>query len=283
MTTTRRTIRSILVPTDFSDAADIAFVHALRLAIALKAELEIFHVEPRNDTADWHWAPSVINTLVRWGFLPSGAGPADVSALGIRARHAMATGSSPEHAIRAELAASHADLVVVATHGRSGLARWLQPSVAMPVAVRGAVPVLVIPQGAKGFVDAETGYAALSRVLVPVDHVPHPAPGFDAATLLTMALPGPSVELATIHVGGGTPDLVWMRPAPGWALHHWSAEGDVLENLQEVIREWGPDVVVAVSEGRRNFLDVLRGSTVERLLDRSPRPVLVVPAEWGLA
>lgn len=273
-------IRSILVPTDFSDASVVAFSHALKLALATRAELDVFHVEPKNDTADWHWAPAVATTLARWGEVPAGASAADLEARGIRARRTMSSGHKPDEAIFQEMVQSHADLVVLSTHGRSGIERWLQPSVATPVALKGAVLVLLIPPGVKGFVNAETGAGALRKVLVPIDHRPHPAPGFDAATLVTRALAGETVEIATLHVGTEQPEVDLLRPDPSWTVHHWIDAGNPLDRIVAKAETWKPDLVVAVTEGRRNWLDGLRGSTVERLLERVKVPVLIVPADW---
>jgi nucleotide-binding universal stress UspA family protein len=274
-------IRSILVPTDFSDASVVAFSHALRLSLALRAELDVFHVEPKNDTSDWHWAPGVLDTLIHWGDLPAGATAADLAKLGVNARRTMVSGVSPDRAIFQEMASSHADLVVLSTHGRTGVARWLQPSVATPVAVQGAVLVLLIPPDVQGFVRSNTGIGAIRKVLVPIDHRPHPAPAFEAARLLVSALPDQAVELATLHVGAERPEVDLLRVPSGWTVHHWLDEGEPVDRILTRADTWKPDLIVTVTEGRRNWLDALRGSTVERILAGEPKcPVLIVPADW---
>jgi len=276
-------IRSILVPTDFSDASVNAFAHALKLSMRFGADLDVFHVEPKNDTSDWHWAPGVIETLVKWGDLPEGATEADLAARGVKARRSMVSGVAPEPAILQEMASAHADLVVLSTHGRSGLARWLQPSVAAPVALKGASLVLLIPQGVDGFVRKNTGLASIERVLLPIDHRPHPAPGFDAAVLVTQALAGEKVELATLYIGGGDtlPETDLLRAPPEWNVHHWVEDGIVVDRIVARADAWKPDLVVLVTEGRHGLLDSVRGSTVERLIDRGLRcPVLIVPSDW---
>lgn len=275
-------IRSILVPTDFSDDSAVAFAHGLRLALAFGAELDVFHVEPKNDQSDWHWAPSVIETLVRWGVLAPGAGPEELERRGIRARRSVAAGLHADEAILREMAASHADLVVMATHGRSGLERWVQPSVATPVAVKGAAPVLMIPAHTLGFVDVTTGAGSLERVLVPIDHRPHPAPGFDAAAMFIRALPGAEVHLATFHAGTRHPEVDLFVADRPWRVNHWTQEGiSPVDGIVETAETWNADLVVCVTEGHQNFLDTLRGSTVDRVLTRTRTPVLVVPADWG--
>lgn len=274
-------IRSILVPTDFSDAAEVAFAHALRLAAALGADLNIFHVEPDNDQQDWRWGPKVAATLIRWGIIPEGAGPDELERRGIRAHRSAAAGKSATESILAAVASTHADLVVMGTHGRHGLAAWLQPSVTAPVATKRVVPVLLLPPGVKGFVDPFTGDTSLARMLLPIDHRPHPAPGFDAAAILGRAVGTPDLSVATLHYGKHHPETDLMTIEPGWQVAHWTLEGPVVEGILQTCRSWSPDVVVAVTEGRLTFFDAVRGSTVERLLAEPVAPLLVVPAEWG--
>lgn len=275
------TIRSILVPTDFSDAAELAFAHALKLAVAFHAELDVFHVEPENDQADWRWGPKVVATLTRWGLLPPGSGPEALAARGIRARRSTTAGVEPHEAILAELAQTHADLVVMATHGRTGVQAWLQPSVTSPVALRGVVPVLLLPPGVDGFVDPTTGDTHLRRILLPIDHRPHPAPGFDAAALFGRELGGRDLAVSTLHYGRHHPETDLMTVEPGWHIAHWTLDGPSVEGILETARTWEADLVICVTEGRRNWVDAVRGSTVERLIWDARTPLLVVPAEWG--
>lgn len=275
------TIRNILVPTDFSSSSDAAFAHALRLTLALKADLDVLHVEPKNDRADWRWAPHVVETLARWHFVPEGAGQAEVEALGIHARQTLATGQAADVAILREIAESHADLLVLATHGRAGLQRLLQPSVTEAVMRLRPVPILLLPAGCAGFVDPATGESTLDRVLIPIAPTPNPAPAFDLATAVLRALGGQDAQIATLHVGQGHPEVELLRPDAGWKVFHWNASGSVEAGILDVAQTWSASLIVAVSEGRRNYLDQLRGSTMERLVASAKTPVLVVPADWG--
>jgi len=42
--------------------------------------------------------------------------------------------------------------------------------------------------------------------------------------------------------------------------------------------DWPPDMIGMATAGHHGFLDALRGSTTERVLRRSPCPLLAVPA-----
>lgn len=54
-------------------------------------------------------------------------------------------------------------------------------------------------------------------------------------------------------------------------------EGDVVEEILRT-REAGPaDLLVLTTQGRRGFLDALRGSTTERVVQGTRCPVLAVP------
>lgn len=271
-------VRTILHPTDFSDGALVAFVHALKLSIAFGAELELFHVEPDNTQTDWHWGPNVRATLERWGVLPAGSTDADLARLNIRVRRGTASGVAADAAIFQELAASHADLVVMATHGRSGLQRWLQPSVSTPVVTKGNVPVLILPPTGRGFVDPASGHSGLDRVLVPVDRTPAPKIAFEAANAILRVLTRDAAEIATLHVG---PELAEAKQlfAEGREVQHLAIpNGDPVEVIVREAASWNADLVVMTTEGRTGFLDNLRGSTVERVISRVAMPLLVIPA-----
>lgn len=272
------TVGTILLPTDFSEGAAVAFAHGLKLALALRAELDVFHVEPDNDQTDWHWAPSVLKTLQRWGTVAADADEAAVQALGIRARRSSVGGVKADEAILAEMVSAHADLVVMATHGRSGLVRWTQPSVAAGVAAKGSAPMLLLPASGKGFVDAATGESSLSKVLIAVDHAPDPRFGVEAARQIAELVGGEDLRFGTVHVGGDFPaaKTLFGLEGPG-AEHKEIPSGDVVEGILGAAAGWDADLVVIVTAGRSGLLDAVRGSTVERLIARTDRPLLVIP------
>jgi nucleotide-binding universal stress UspA family protein len=52
--------------------------------------------------------------------------------------------------------------------------------------------------------------------------------------------------------------------------------------VETILREatlWQPDLIVLTTQGHRDFLDALRGSTTERVLRGAHCPVLAVPAK----
>jgi hypothetical protein len=59
----------IFHPSDFSPASEVAFVHALKIALQSKAKLDLMHVEPTLTPEKPYWLdfPAVRTTLARWG------------------------------------------------------------------------------------------------------------------------------------------------------------------------------------------------------------------------
>jgi nucleotide-binding universal stress UspA family protein len=147
------------------------------------------------------------------------------------------------------------------------------------VALQGVVPVLLLPPRAKGFVDRDTGAATLRNVLLPIDARPHPEPGFDLIKTIARALRSEVLKVATLHVGSGTVETELLQPDGNWRVRHLLDEGPVVDRIIEHALDANADLVVCVTEGRRGFLDTLRGSTVERLIERIRVPVLIVPAQ----
>ena len=66
-------VQSIFHPSDFSKASELAFAHALAIALIRKTELVIMHVR-RGEREDWSAFPAVRKTLARWA--GTGAGGA---------------------------------------------------------------------------------------------------------------------------------------------------------------------------------------------------------------
>jgi nucleotide-binding universal stress UspA family protein len=135
-------IRKILHPTDYSELSRPAFELACSLARDFGAELIFCHV-----------APPVL-TAIEGGIeveIPTGEAEQMTSRLEqlrpdsprIRAEHVLLRGTPADEIVR--LAGERqADLIVMGTHGRSGLGRLLMGSVAEAVLRRAACAVVTV-------------------------------------------------------------------------------------------------------------------------------------------
>jgi len=272
--------RSIMHPTDFSVASEFAFDHALRIALASKAKLHLLHVGHGDpELADWTAFPGVRRTLSAWGLLPEGS-PREAVAeqLGIYVSKIEITDRGAIRGILRYLEQHPTDLIVLATHGRDGLPRWLQGSIAEPVVREAATATLCIRHGARGFVTPEGGAVRLQHVLVPVDHKPAPAAAVDGAARLAGLLGADDAVLHLLHVGEAGDMPAVAAPGGGPRLERSARRGPVVQEILADADELQADLIAMASAGRESFLDDLRGSTTERVLRGAPCPVLVVPA-----
>ena len=269
------TFKRIAHPTDFADESAFAFYHALRLAVAARSELDILHVEKEVQSFSTEEYPSVDKVLTRWG-MSSDALQRD----GDRIRTIAPYGKEPVHPILEYMDEALPDLMVVATHGRVGVDRWLHREIAQKLARRRALNTLFVPYGEEGFVSPTKGTVEIHHVLVPVDWIPAPQGAVDMAAELAALLGCDAVDFTLLHMNADARDFpaVDTPASDGWTWHKRSGSGDVVEGILTAAAEVDADLIVMVTQGHDGFLDALRGSTTERVLGGAQCPLLAVPA-----
>lgn len=263
-------IQSIAHPTDFTPEGQAAFEHALYLALANRCRLTLLHVhDPRAD-AQWDRFPHVRATLQRWGLLEAGAAPEDIASVtGIDVRKVDIRDVETGDGLTRFLADHRPELIVMASHGRTGLSRWLAPSVSTDLARETIIPTLILGPLARPFVDSMTGHVHLSSVLVPVDHAPDPQ---GAVPHLKTLLESIDVAIDFLHVGPVAPVLL---DGHGAALAVRRVEGPVVDTLLDQARQ--ASLVVMPMAAQRDLLDLVRGSTTDRVVREVTCPVLALP------
>ncbi len=134
-------IRNILCPTDFSESALYAFQYAVAFARSHDAELELLHViEPSayaTDRIDDQESTYTERVRERLQNIASTADPK----VKITIRIAMGV---PYITIIEKADAMPADLIVIGTHGRTGIRHLLIGSVAEKVVRTATCPVLTV-------------------------------------------------------------------------------------------------------------------------------------------
>ncbi len=273
-------LRTLLHPTDFSEASEMAFSHALKLALVARAKLSILHVSPTEDDIDFFDFPEVRHTLERWGILPEGSSREDVfEKTGVFIEKIMAVREPPVRSILHFLEQHPADLVVLATHQFKEPIRWLKNPVAEPIARESGEMTLFVPQGIEGFVSHRDGTVRLQRMLIPIDHHPDPQRAVDAASALADALDCIDCLFTLVHVGDPHDIPVVNIPThERWEWEKVIRHGDVVKEILELAREDSVDLMVMTTQGHDGFLDALRGSTTERVLRGARCPLLAIPA-----
>ncbi len=267
--------KSIVHPTDLSFASQDAFAHALRIAVAAQGVLHLLHIEDseEDDPDNWNRFPHVRETLARWRMIDPGASRREAAEkLGVKFVKASVESESPVHGVAAYVSRHLCDLMVLMTHNRTGLERWLEESIAEEAVRETRMPALFLREDHKGFVDRETGAISLDTVLMPVEASVPPLDAFRHIADFAHAL-NPAADVMLLHVGEDLPIFDGLLP------HIERRQGPVIETILSYATEIGADMIAMPTQGRRGLLDALRGSTTERVLHEAPCPVYAVPAK----
>jgi nucleotide-binding universal stress UspA family protein len=292
-------ITRILVPTDFSATSDEALAYARTLAGQFGASLHLLHAfdDPFTSTA---FASEMFSTLplsLREEQITDARRrlddrlPADQKAR--FSGTAEIVSGQPAKVIVDYAAAIQADLIVMGTHGRSGVAHLLLGSVAERV-VRGApAPVLTIRTAPAG---------SLTHILVPTDfsetadaaleYAFQIAERFGASVQLLHVLDDPFVTdgfTAEAYIAEApTLRTAMLKDAQAKLKHRaWARDGRVTvasevlfghgaKTIAEYAAERDVDLIVLGTHGRTGVAHLLLGSVAERLVRIAPCPVLTV-------
>lgn len=273
--------RLILVPTDFSETA----AHALRYASALGERLGAHLLVIYSDT----FIPPI-------DFTTSAAGVFDFArdAMTDKARedlqeHAEQNISSsvpfdlrvvigtPFDAIMAQLDESGANLVVMGTHGRTGVRRLLFGSVTESVMRAAPVPVIAVNSGA--VISGRVG-----KVLCPVTFTPACRDALRHAASLVDDRTAPLVLFRTVEEEDahmGMHDLIrlqkWVPPDLVDRCEMKLMTGpDEVEQIVKLSRATGVDLIALGVQAGRSVAEGLRGTIAERIVQQSNCPVLTV-------
>jgi nucleotide-binding universal stress UspA family protein len=270
---TANKLQSIIHPTDFSPESLDAFAHALRLAVAAKSLLHILHIGEENAESSWGRFPRVRDVLTQWGMIPAGATRADVaSQLGVKVVKAAIESKDTAFGVAAYASRHPCDLMVLLTHERSGLRRWVQGSVAEATARQARAPALFLREGQRGFIDSDSGAVLLRTVLLPIDASVSPLAAWRLTADLARLLE-PSIEIHLLHVGEEPLAFQGLLP------HVELRQGPVVETILSYARDIGADLIAMPTAGHHGVFDALRGSTTERVLHEAPCPLLAIPAD----
>jgi nucleotide-binding universal stress UspA family protein len=268
-------IRTVLHPSDFSEASQVAFGHALKATLISKSKLVLIHVTDDDETVPAEF-PRVRETLERWKLLPAGSPRSAVAELGIDVAKVIGNAPNPVKGVLGYIDRYGADLIVLATH-HHGL-DWLQHSISEPVARKSSEMTLFVPAQTRGFVSLTDGSVSLRNVLIPITATPRPEPAITGAVRLVEQLKCESGKFTLLHVGekGLAPSVV-APGVKGWTWERMTKQGNVIDIILETAGEGDADLIVMSTDGRSGFLDALRGSHSERVLRHAPCPLLAIP------
>lgn len=266
--------KRILVPFDLSVLSETAWRQAVALARRFEAQLEVVYVR------DWTFAaeltplpPPELSSEAKADLLARIRGT-----VGMSSKITLAVGD-PILAILRLARSRRTDLIVMGTHGRSGLKRALLGSVTEAVVRQSPVPVLAVHGGG----------ASIRSVLAPVNFTGYSYFGFTYAAAMASAL---NVPLTALHVhvdpiwnGNPLDKLLKLRdrlPAPFREACLPLVETGQSDATRGILKAGAKhDLIVLVAHETSPIKDMILGTTAERVLRSSSAAVLVVPAPRG--
>lgn len=246
----------ILCPIDFSDTSRRAVECALALAQWHEARLSVLHVFATNvAVADAIPAfggvgmpPLTLNDTDRDALLAEMRAFVGPAAREIPVELLLQEGPDVRAEILAEAGAFQVDLIVMGSHGRTGLPRLLLGSVADAVLRQAPCPVLVVPPHAP---DAAM-HVPFKRIVCPVDFSPISRCAVSYALALAQE---DDAEITLVHSLDIPPELrEYAVPEPiDRDTLHAAASADALQRLRALVPDRARDfctVHTEITDGR---------------------------------
>ena len=300
-------IKRIVVATDGSEPAQRAVAWSAELATSLNAEITAVHAIGRtyhpaqmasamyvpddyeamlkevNETLMTQWCQPLRDAHVRF--------------------HCLVRDGAPAEMILLTALDEHADLIVMATHGSGGLARWAFGSVTNNVLHNTTAPTLVVHASVA---EDPSARPRVDGIIVPLDGSPTAEEAIPIAQDIATGL---ALPLQIVRVISNASSLLYRDPlADDAAIRRLSAAlaharsnaeraveaivarlnsatlratgtvftGDPAAVLSAYLREQPDSLVVMASHGEHDPQPWLFGNVAEKIVATAPNPTLVV-------
>ena len=287
----------ILVPLDGSHLAELAFPYAEELAGAFNSELALIHVcEPvENEYRHMHQL-----------YIEDMAGTVRKRIKGVSAEATVKPvilDGEPAAGIIDYARENDVGLIVMATHGRSGIMLWAVGSVAHKVLQRISTPMLLIRANVPAPKPGEEGM--FSKILVPLDGSSVGEAALPHVEELTKKLESEVILLQVVphgqwaHTVGGLNfvrfeehQIESMKTRAGQYLEEVSARlsgtkatlssevrvGHAAEEIVKFAKETDTRLVAMSTHGRSGIGEWIFGSVTQKILHTGSTPLLLVRA-----
>lgn len=271
----------ILFPTDFSPAAEHAFIYALELAkvtgasiVTLHAyELPIVPVRLPNTQREIHESISLEEFENYKDSIPALRSIAErVGAEDVAITHVLHQGD-PITAILNAISANHADIVIMGTTGAGRVKEMFLGSVAAEIMENASVPVLAIPQGAifSGHIDR----IAVTTELLEEDERALPTV-IDFANVFGAKVLCINADVS--HTAKYSENIrVFKDTFPDVEFHILDSL-DVEGSVRAFVRDHGIDILAMVIHQRGKLKEMFTYSMTKRFAYHLKTPILAIQA-----
>lgn len=288
-------IKKILVPVDFSECSNKAVEFAMHFGDKFNAHITLLHIvslfhEDVNEESRLHDFESVIQKREQWinGKLKEHENTADQHEVKIDS--VLLRGFTTADKILEYIQENNFDLVIMGSHGRTGIKHLLQGSVSEKVVRLSKIPVLTIHHSTKNYdpkiILVPIDFSKFSKIAVEraqffarlfnakiiflhiIEQVIHPA--FYAANIESVFQIDPGLKKRTFNKLKEFVDLVEIKS------EYLVLEGKAYKEIVETAKKKKVDLIVMGTQGLTGLDYFLMGSTAERVVRLAECSVLTV-------
>ncbi len=293
----------LLVPLDGSRLAEVVLPAAAHLAQVLGASVTLVHVIEHDAPQQVHGERHLADPDDALAYLNEVAGRAFPPGIHVESHVHGSEVRDVARSIVEHVGELSPDLIVMCTHGQSGLRTWLLGSIAQQVIALGTIPVLLIHPDEAG----ATSDFQCRRLLIPLDGDPDHEQVLPVAASLAQAcragihlmmavrtlstLEGQRAAAARLLPGAasawlemseqGAEDYVERHRVQlqglGLAVTSGVVRGDPTIAIVRTAQQVGADVVVLATHGKAGMDAFWAGSVAAHVASRSDLPLLLVP------
>jgi nucleotide-binding universal stress UspA family protein len=281
--------RRMLVPLDGSELAERAIAYAKSLAKAKDSEIILFTVSVAS-------AGHLDRPMKAYLELNA----KELQSQGIKASIAISYGNMADEIIKFA-DKNKIDLIIISTHGHSGIKRWVLGSVALKVLHGTCTPVLLIKSRAHKISEVE-----FKKILIPVDGSPFSEASIPYAKELAK---GTSGEIILLRVSEPPVLSADRSPAikPGWEeyrnilmaeiqrqaeeylkgikanieksdikVRSQAILGKAAEGILQVAKKENINLIAMTTHGRTGVSRWVYGSVASKIVEESLQPVMLI-------
>jgi len=287
--------KKIVVPVDFSEFSDKAAEYAMFMAEKFCADITLLHAvilfeEDIDEKEQLQAYKKIIQKKEKERTKQLESHCKTAKSRGLRVKSALIRGVSTADSILDYISDNDFDLVVMGTHGRTGLKRWMLGSVSERIVGFSPIPVLTIH---KDFKEPD-----IKKILIPIDFSDHSkiairrgiaiAEEFNAALeFLHVVEMQAHPEFYTIssdpilkanpelehHI---TKNMIKLTGIPQEKATYSVKEGKVYKEIKIAAENGNIDLIVMATHGMSDLEHFLVGSNSERVVRIASCPVLTV-------
>ncbi len=264
---------SILCPVDYSDSSRAALRYAVAIAGHCHAQLTVMTVEdPLLAEMDVECGLLWPHERARKELAAEVAEAVGGQSLPLDIRYVLTVGKPAPEILRVGTDC-HADLIVMSSHGLTGVRKLFFGSTTERVLRETSVPVLVTKATDHGPVQASQVASLINRVLVPVDFSSASLPQLQAAGVIATAL---KVPLLLTHVVEPTRRPKWRAyERPSIDTERRARAEEHLEALARTVPAAGrPETLVAFGDPAEEIAKIARDRRAQLVVIglRAPEP-----------